>query len=107
VVWYNVAYLVSTLHIHIYIVVLIIVAHIYIHHPVDTYVYIVGHRASGGLYHRSTGLLSQCVQYVLVVGVVVRLENAKNLGQVVGNQTPGIDFKVGFHSGGTSRGFNI
>ena len=30
---------------------------------------------------------------------MVRLENAKSLGQSAGNQTPRIDFKVGFHSG--------
>ena len=71
----------------------------YLIHSIDTYICIVGHRAVGGLYRRSMGLLSQCVQYVLVVVVVVGYKNAKKLGQVVGNQTPRVDFEVGFHLG--------
>jgi hypothetical protein len=64
--WYNVAYLVSTSQT--------------IHHPIDTYLPTCGHRASYGLCGRSTGMLSQYVQYVLVVVVVLRYKNAKNSG---------------------------
>jgi hypothetical protein len=42
-----------------------------------------------------------------VVGVaVVSYKNGKNLGQSAENQTPRVDFELGFHSG-PSRGFNI
>jgi hypothetical protein len=64
----------------LYIVVLIIVAHAVAHHPIDTYLPTCGHRASYGLCGRSTGMLSQYVQYVLVVVVVLRYKNAKNSG---------------------------
>ena len=56
-----------------------------------------GHRASYGLHRAPIDVHCRATLCAVGVVVVVRLENAKNWGQSAGNQTPSVDFKVGFH----------